>query len=67
MTWKEGANDRRRVIGGGSGAEAFSGAAARYGDYVILGNVVLLCELCLAEPRLSVASLRRLHLLHPPT
>lgn len=44
VTWKEGANDRRRVIGGGSGAEAFSGAAARYGDFVILGNVVLLCE-----------------------
>ena len=44
MTWKEGANDRLRIIGGGSGAEAFSGEAARYGDFVILGNVVLLCE-----------------------
>jgi len=44
MTWKEGSNERRTIIGGGYGAEAYSGAAARYADFAIYGNVVMLCE-----------------------
>jgi len=46
MTWKEGSNERRTIIGGGGtgGDAAFSGAAARYADFVIFGNVVMLCE-----------------------
>ena len=36
----------RRVHGGGNDydAGAFSGAAPRYGDFAVYGNVVLLCE-----------------------
>ena len=46
MTWKEGSNERRTIIGGGGtgGDAAFSGAAARYADFAIFGNVVMLCE-----------------------
>ncbi|MBM3958126.1 MAG: hypothetical protein FJ313_08760 [Gemmatimonadetes bacterium] len=46
MTWKEGSNERRTIIGsGGTGGDAaFSGAAARYADFAIFGNVVMLCE-----------------------
>jgi len=46
MTWKEGSNERRTIIGGGGtgGDAAFSGAAARYADFSIFGNVVMLCE-----------------------
>ena len=46
MTWAEGSNERRTIIGGGGtgGDAAFSGAAARYADFAVFGNVVLLCE-----------------------
>jgi len=46
MTWKEGSNERRTIVGGGGtgGDAAMSGAAARYADFVIFGNVVMLCE-----------------------
>jgi len=46
MTWKEGSNEQRTIIGGGGtgGDAAFSGAAARYADFAIFGNVVMLCE-----------------------
>lgn len=40
-SWPEGINDRRRVVG--PGASQASGQP-RYLDYVILGNLVILCE-----------------------
>ena len=43
-TWKEDVRDRRAVIGGVEGGGARSGAAAKYGDYVIFANMVILCE-----------------------
>jgi len=43
-TWKEDVRDRRSIIGGVEGGGARSGAAAKYGDYVVFGNMVLLCE-----------------------
>ena len=38
--WSEGVRDRRMIVGGGSRGSQ----NPRYGDYVILGNVVILCE-----------------------
>ncbi len=40
-TWPEGLSDRRRVVG--PGASQASGQP-RYPNYVILGNLVILCE-----------------------
>ncbi len=39
-TWSEGLSDRRVIVGGGSRGRS----AARYGDYVILGNLIVLCQ-----------------------
>jgi len=45
MTWKEGAKDRRTIIGiTGSGLGEYATTSARYGDFAIYGNVVMLCE-----------------------
>ncbi len=46
VTWNEGASDRRRMAGDpsnlpGGGAER---VVARYGDFAIFGDVVMLCE-----------------------
>jgi hypothetical protein len=38
--WDEGVRDRRIIVGGGSRGSQ----NPRYGDYVILGNLVILCE-----------------------
>lgn len=38
--WAEGLRDRRVIVGGGSRGSQ----NPRYGDYVILGNLVILCE-----------------------
>ncbi|MBT4124784.1 MAG: hypothetical protein HOJ22_03455 [Chloroflexi bacterium] len=38
--WDEGVRDRRIIVGGGSRGSQ----NPRYGDFVILGNVVILCE-----------------------
>ena len=38
--WDEGVRDRRIIVGGGSRGSQ----NPRYGDYVILGNIVILCE-----------------------
>lgn len=40
-SWPEGINDRRRVVGPGASQAA---GQPRYPDYVILGNLVILCE-----------------------
>ena len=41
-TWKEGVRDRRVVIG--ATGTVSNGVGPKYGDYVIVGNVVMLCE-----------------------
>ncbi len=38
--WAKGVQDRRMIVGGGSRGSH----NPRYGDYVILGNLVILCE-----------------------
>lgn len=38
-TWDEGVKDRRLIVGPGSGTQT-----PRFGDYVILGNLVILCQ-----------------------
>ncbi|MEE8046155.1 MAG: DUF6810 family protein [Dehalococcoidia bacterium] len=38
--WDEGVRDRRIIVGGGSRGSQ----NPRYGDFVILGNLVILCE-----------------------
>ncbi|MDG0865644.1 DUF6810 family protein [Candidatus Lucifugimonas marina] len=38
--WDEGVRDRRIIVGGGSRGSQ----NPRYGDFVILGNIVILCE-----------------------
>jgi hypothetical protein len=38
--WDEGVRDRRIIVGGGSRGSQ----NPRYGDYVILGNIIILCE-----------------------
>ena len=38
--WSEGVRDRRMIVGGGSRGSQ----NPRYGDYVIFGNLVILCE-----------------------
>ena len=45
-TWTVGLNDRKRLSSGGSAdLAAWSGSVqTKYGDYVIVGNMVLLCE-----------------------
>ncbi len=39
-TWPEGLTDRRVIVGGGSRGRS----APRYSDYVIVGNLVVLCQ-----------------------
>ena len=43
-TWKGDVKDRRAVIGGVHGGVASSGVGPKYAEYVISGNMVLLCE-----------------------
>ena len=46
-TWKEGSKDRRQVGGGvdkGSLGLQATGIFPKYGNYVIFGNMVILCE-----------------------
>ncbi|MBU88614.1 MAG: hypothetical protein FI685_04880 [SAR202 cluster bacterium] len=38
--WKEGLNNRRRIVGGGDRGKT----NPRYGAYIIYGNLVILCE-----------------------
>jgi hypothetical protein len=44
-TWEEGAKDRwQNAFTGDLQASSISGPSPKYGDYVIFGNVLLLCE-----------------------
>ena len=38
--WKEGLNNRRRIVGGGDRGKT----NPRYGAYIIYGNLIILCE-----------------------
>lgn len=42
-TFKEGVQDRRTIIGTGTGGGARSGIGPKYADFVIFNNVVILC------------------------
>tara|TARA_B100000029_G_scaffold371813_1_gene365735 strand:+ start:280 stop:834 length:555 start_codon:yes stop_codon:yes gene_type:complete len=49
--WKEGIKDRRIMVGGSTGASGKGGGAPtgskstnKYGDYIIYGNLIILCE-----------------------
>ena len=42
--YKEGVQDRRMIIGAGSGGGARSGIGPRYADYAVFANLVLLCQ-----------------------
>jgi hypothetical protein len=42
VPWEEGASDRRKCVGRQGTANA--SCAARYGDFIVFGNMVLLCE-----------------------
>lgn len=52
-TYKEGVKDRRMIVGSGIGGGARSGTGPRYGDYVIYGNVVMLCGGAVGEQALE--------------
>lgn len=43
-TWKEGIKDRRYFFAGPVGSHGSGSVQAKYGDYVIAGNIILLCE-----------------------
>ena len=47
-TWKEGVKDRRLIStptdGGSIGAAIGSNSSPKYGDYIIYGNLIILCE-----------------------
>ncbi|MCI0804975.1 MAG: hypothetical protein J4N96_11075, partial [Chloroflexi bacterium] len=43
-TWKEGIRDRRYFFAGLLGTHGSGSVQAKYGGYVIYGNMVLLCE-----------------------
>lgn len=42
-TFKEGVQDRRTIIGSGTGGGARSGIGPKYADFVIYNNLVILC------------------------
>ncbi len=44
VAWEEGERDRRKCVPRGGLSEAGCLQTARYGDYGIIGNVVVLCE-----------------------
>ena len=43
-TWKEGIKDRRYFFAGPIGTHGSGGVKAKYGGYVIYGNMIMLCE-----------------------
>ena len=44
VTWKEGNNDRRSNKRSGTGGLGPGSGKAKYGDFVIIGNMIILCE-----------------------
>ena len=44
VLWEEGESNRRKCVPSGGLSEAGCLQTARYGDYVIIGNAVVLCE-----------------------
>ena len=43
-SWKEGIKDRRYFFAGPIGTHGSGGVKAKYGGYVIYGNMIMLCE-----------------------
>ena len=43
-TWEEGIKDRRYFFAGPIGTHGSGGVKAKYGGYVIYGNIIMLCE-----------------------
>jgi len=44
VMWKEGAKDRRKCVPRAGTSESGCDQKARYGDYIIMGNMIILCE-----------------------
>tara|TARA_B100000941_G_scaffold231312_1_gene173747 strand:- start:2260 stop:2793 length:534 start_codon:yes stop_codon:yes gene_type:complete len=44
VMWKEGAKDRRKCVPRAGTSESGCDQKARYGGYIIMGNMIILCE-----------------------
>ena len=44
ILWEEGAKDRRKCVPRAGTSESGCDQKARYGDYIILGDIIILCE-----------------------
>ena len=44
VMWNEGAKDRRKCVPRAGTSESGCDQKARYGDYIIMGNMIILCE-----------------------
>ena len=44
VMWKEGSRDRRKCVPRAGTSESGCDQKARYGDYIIMGNMIILCE-----------------------
>jgi len=44
VMWKEGAKDRRKCVPRAGTSESGCDQKARFGDYIIMGNMIILCE-----------------------
>ena len=44
VMWKEGAKDRRKCVPRAGTSESGCDQKARYGDYIIMGDMIILCE-----------------------
>ena len=44
VMWKEGSKDRRKCVPRAGTSESGCDQKARYGDYIIMGNMIILCE-----------------------
>ena len=44
VMWEEGAKDRRKCVPRAGTSESGCDQKARFGDYIIMGNMIILCE-----------------------
>tara|TARA_Y200000002_G_scaffold361835_1_gene348297 strand:+ start:1176 stop:1709 length:534 start_codon:yes stop_codon:yes gene_type:complete len=44
VMWKEGSKDRRKCVPRAGTSESGCDQKARYGDYIVMGNMIILCE-----------------------
>ena len=54
VLWKEGAKDRRKCVPRAGTSESGCDQKARYGDYIILGDMIILCEGLSSEEAMSL-------------